>query len=556
MKSYQEEHGDLYHRRTSYILVVFSCMIMLFSLLDVIIAPEYFIEFFFYRLIAAFIGMVLLFLNYHDQEHNFAALFGFTAYLCVASVTLIIVYRLGSAISPYYVGLLVTIAIYGTLAPLTLPQTLGSGFLIIICYAIIAFLAPEYSSADLVELFTNLFFMACFVFIIATQSWVACKAKKREYTLHKEENEAAEELAEHAMSLEMEVRKRSREQAASEERYRQLFSQIADDVVVIGQNGEILQSNINFNNHYAVPKATTEMSFFDLILEQQKNSMQKALTEMIANNTSLPAYRVSLIKTDTTITEAEINASLLKRNEKIIGILVIIRDIDPRIRLERQLIDSLKTKKKTETAAILALAKLSEFKAPMTDDHLERIREYCRILASELSNHPQLQDNIPPSFIEDIYNACILQDIGRVAIPDEVLQRTSHPQTSEEDQLRQHPIIGGDIIKDMERKSEGPGFLSMAKHIAYFHHERWDGKGYPYGLTAQQIPLAARIMAVANTYEEMTAGTEDSMETASHRNAVHYIEYNTGRRFDPTVVIALLARQRELKAIRQAFPAH
>lgn len=551
MQSYRQELRDLHHRRTYYILLAYSCMILLFSMLDAIVAADHFKEFLSYRLIAALIGAVLLVLHHRDHKHAHAMLFGFSAYLCVSTAILIMIYRMGGVTSPYYVGLLISIAIYSTLAPLTLQQTLGSGFLLVCGYAVICVSSDAFSATDPIELFMKLFFMACFVFIIATQSWVGRKAQRREYELRKEEIEAADELAHHAVILEEEVLKRSREQAASEERYRQLFNQIANDVVVIGRAGEILQSNISFDYHYTAPGTAIGMSFFDLIVETQKKNIQKTFAEMIENNESLSAYQVRLIKKDTTVTDAEINADILTRDEEVIGILIIIRDMSTRKKLERKLIESLEIKKKTETAAILALAKLSEFKDAMAGNHLERIREYCKILASELSNEEVLRNEITPSFIEDIYNACILHDIGKVAIPDNLLGRNSQLERAERDQIRKHTIIGGDLIKEMEEESKGTGFLSMAKHIAYFHHERWDGKGYPYGLMAEEIPLAARIMAVANTYEEMTAGTGDSPETIAHQEVVQYIDDNKGRMFDPIVVKAFLAGQREFDAVRQ-----
>jgi response regulator RpfG family c-di-GMP phosphodiesterase len=189
----------------------------------------------------------------------------------------------------------------------------------------------------------------------------------------------------------------------------------------------------------------------------------------------------------------------------------------------------------------------------MADNHLERIREYCKILVAELSNYTGLQEVINSTYKDDIYVACILHDIGKVAIPDNLLGQKTSLQDQELDQIRKHTIIGGDIIKEMEKESEGSGFLSMAKHIAYFHHERWDGKGYPYGLTGREIPLAARIMAVADTYEEMTVGTGEYDEMVTHEDAVVYIENNKGLQFDPIIVEALLARQQEYNAVRQKF---
>jgi PAS domain S-box-containing protein len=553
MQSYQQELSDLHHRRAYYILVAVSCMILLFSILDLVIAPEYFSEFFIYRIAVAVVGVMLLVANYYDRSHKHALLLGFVGYLCCSLAIVTMIHRMGGVASPYYVGLIITITIYSTLAPLTLAQTLGSGFILISFYFITILFTHSWPPPYPIEFFTKLFFLICFVLIIATQSWVDTKAHKREYQLRREENKAADELADHAVTLEEEVLKRSKEQAASEERYHRLFDQIADDVVVIDQNGKILKSNSNFENHYADKDAATELSFFDITLERQQKNIKKTIAEMVSEQKPLSAYQLCLIKNDKTVIDAEINGNLLIRNEVVVGLLLIIRDISTRKILEEKLIESLERKKKTETAAILALAKLSEFKDVMADNHLERIREYCKILVAELSNYTGLQEVINSTYKDDIYVACILHDIGKVAIPDNLLGQKTSLQDQELDQIRKHTIIGGDIIKEMEKESEGSGFLSMAKHIAYFHHERWDGKGYPYGLTGREIPLAARIMAVADTYEEMTVGTGEYDEMVTHEDAVVYIENNKGLQFDPIIVEALLARQQEYNAVRQKF---
>jgi response regulator RpfG family c-di-GMP phosphodiesterase len=158
-----------------------------------------------------------------------------------------------------------------------------------------------------------------------------------------------------------------------------------------------------------------------------------------------------------------------------------------------------------------------------------------------------------PTYIEDIYHASILHDIGKVAIPDEYMAGDAPQIEYEKDIMRRHTLIGGEVIREMEEESQGSGFLSMAKHIAYFHHERWDGKGYPYGLSKKEIPLAARIVAVADTYEEMTAlGGE--IDQNVHQKAVDYITRKSGSHFDPRIVEHFLLIQTDFDRIRSTFP--
>ncbi len=158
-----------------------------------------------------------------------------------------------------------------------------------------------------------------------------------------------------------------------------------------------------------------------------------------------------------------------------------------------------------------------------------------------------------PTYIEDIYHASILHDIGKVAIPDEYMAGDAPRAEYEKDLIRRHTLIGGDVIREMEEESQGSGFLSMAKHIAYFHHERWDGEGYPYGLSKREIPLAARIVAIADAYEDMTALVPQGGAEV-HNNTVDYITKKSGTQFDPHIVENFLSIQADFDHIRSTFP--
>jgi PAS domain S-box-containing protein len=554
MKTYQEELQALHHRRVYYILLAGGILMMVFSLLDMIIAPELFREFLLCRTVVLLIGVVLLIFNYYDQGKKYPLATGFVGYLCVGFVFLAMIYRMGGVVSPYYVGLILTMTIYAALAPLTPGQTLNSGFTLVCFYGIILLFDKSVSSKILsLESFASLFFLVSFVLIITIQSWADTKARKNEFRLRHQEDQAAEQLSKQADMLEVEVEKRSIEQAESEERYRLLFSQIADDVILITPKGEILQSNHNFDKHYADDSSAVGKSLFGIIVERQREDIRALFQKMIATGTPVTDLPLFLMKEDSTITEAEMNGNVLLHNEEMLGILLVIRDISTRKEMELRLIRSLEVRKKTETAAILALAKLSEFRDVRAGNHLERIREYCKILAVELSQYGELQAVMSPTYIEDIYHASILHDIGKVAIPDEFMTRTTPLMEHEKDILRRHTIIGGDVIREMEEESKGSGFLDMAKYIAYFHHERWDGRGYPYGLMKREIPLAARIMSLADTYEELSASTPDNPGKLSPEQIRDYIVRNSGLQFDPMVVEAFLVCQDDFNAIRLKY---
>jgi PAS domain S-box-containing protein len=550
--TYEDELRDLHHRRVYYITLVGGFLTILFGVLDLIIIPDYFNDFLDYRIVVAVLSMVLLGINYLDKRRRHAAFIGFTEYLLISFVFLLIIYRLGGD-SPYYVGMIVVMTIYSTLAPLTAVQTILSGLFIVFCYAItIQFSSSTTGIGFSPEIFNNLFFVICFVFIIATQSWAESKAREKEFQLRQQELEANNKLSRHVAILEEEVKKRTLIQAATEERYRLLFDQIADDVAVLTENTTILHCNRTFKENYLGDDVDKVISFFQIVTFHDRETLKNLINNTLITGKHVRSCPLSLIKSDGSTCETEINISLVTRNKEKPGILLVIRDISTRQLLEKRLFSSLKLKKQTENAAIMSLAKLSEYRDVTPKNHLERIREYCRVLAIQLSRQKDFIKTISSDFIQDIYHAAVLHDIGKVSIPDALWDNRHSLTIQEETKIRSHTIVGGDVIKQMEAAGQKSSFLSMAKDIAYFHHERWDGNGYPYGLKGNEIPLAARILAVADAYEELTTAC-NRQDRACHEKATEAIIKGIEFEFDPRVAEALFLRQEELKLIRKKF---
>ncbi len=243
---FQQESRYLHHQRVIVILLAGIAVLLLFILLDSIVAPTFFAEFLGYRLMAAGVCSLLLLANYFDQSYRWPGFIGFTGYLTVGITIVLTIYRQDVVTTPHYVGLIVALTIYSTLAPLTVIQTLASGFVLISLYGlVIVFMSPPDPSRQL-DLFSHLFFMICFVFIAATQSWTDTNARKREHLLRISEQEAAKALKNQASNLEQEVRRRTEAQKAVEKHYQALFEAIADDVVLLSPEGTILQTNGSF----------------------------------------------------------------------------------------------------------------------------------------------------------------------------------------------------------------------------------------------------------------------------------------------------------------------
>lgn len=220
------------------------------------------------------------------------------------------------------------------------------------------------------------------------------------------------------------------------------------------------------------------------------------------------------------------------------GVMNIINDITPQKKLE-----------KIRNATMLGLAKLAESRDGTTGRHLERIREYVKLITQTLGKLPQYTTYITPAYINDIYHSAILHDIGKVGIPDAILLKRGQLTKKEFEIIKQHTIVGGKALTAMDAELQEQSFLTLGKEIAYYHHESWDGSGYPDGLKGEDIPLSARIVALADVYDALTS--ERTYKNAySHEKAVTLILEERGKKFDPEIVDAFEANLDQFDKIR------
>ncbi len=223
--------------------------------------------------------------------------------------------------------------------------------------------------------------------------------------------------------------------------------------------------------------------------------------------------------------------------------------INKRKKAETELLESYRKLHNARMATILGLAKLAEYRDEGTGTHLERIREYAKIIAEEMAKNPRYAGHITPEFIDDIYQSSILHDIGKVGIPDAVLLKPGRLSDEEFDVIKRHTNLGGDAIKAIEMQIEGQSFLALGKEIAYNHHEKWDGSGYPRGLNGEDIPLSARIIALADVYDALTT-KRFYKEAYTHEKSRQIIIDLKGTHFDPEVLDVFLALADEFDRIR------
>lgn len=245
----------------------------------------------------------------------------------------------------------------------------------------------------------------------------------------------------------------------------------------------------------------------------------------------------------------EASVSLLNDSADVpVGYRGIIRDRTEKKKLEMDLIESYKKLQNARSATILGLAKLAEYRDEGTGTHLERIREYAKRLAEKMAENPRYKDYITQEFIDDIFQSSILHDIGKVGIPDAILLKPGKLTAEEFEDIKRHTTLGGDAIRAIESRIEGRSFLFLGKEIAYNHHEKWDGSGYPRGLKGDEIPLSARIVALADVYDALTT-KRFYKEAYSHEKSKQIIVNLKNSHFDPEIVDTFLVLEAEFNRI-------
>ncbi len=197
-----------------------------------------------------------------------------------------------------------------------------------------------------------------------------------------------------------------------------------------------------------------------------------------------------------------------------------------------------------------SLASLAEIRDTETGAHILRTQRYLFILCQELSRHPRFQHLLSREKIELISKLAPLHDIGKVGLPDHLLRKTTGFTAEEYEEVKKHALYGRDAIAKAESRagSHNDELLQYAKDIAYSHHERWDGTGYPEGLAGERIPWPARLMALADAYDAMVS-RRIYKEPIPHETAVRIIVEGRGTLFDPDVVDAFLKVEKKWRQI-------
>ncbi len=206
-----------------------------------------------------------------------------------------------------------------------------------------------------------------------------------------------------------------------------------------------------------------------------------------------------------------------------------------------------------QDVAIFALAFVAEIRDPETGNHIRRTQHYVKLLAERLRSHPRFSDELDEACITMLFKSAPLHDVGKVGIPDRILLKPG-PLTGEEFAvMKTHAALGHAAIEQAERALGEPvAFLSMVKQITRSHHERWDGSGYPDGLSGERIPLSARLMALADVYDALVSHRVYK-KGLPHDEAVRIIVESRERHFDPAIVDAFIAMESEFLSVAARY---
>lgn len=212
-----------------------------------------------------------------------------------------------------------------------------------------------------------------------------------------------------------------------------------------------------------------------------------------------------------------------------------------------------KTLRRTVNVLLTSLGALAEHRDTDTGEHIKRTQVLVEMLANKLRVHPNFAEAIPNQDFVDFYaSAAPLHDIGKVGIPDEILHKPGRLDENERAVMSEHPQIGFDVLTRATRELGGNPLIKIAADITLYHHERWDGLGYPTKKKGAEIPVGARLMAVADVYDALVS-RRPYKEPFPHDVAVNEIKKGSGTQFDPDVVNAFMEIESELPSIYDKF---
>lgn len=333
--------------------------------------------------------------------------------------------------------------------------------------------------------------------------------------------------------------------ARSEKRFRAFFEQHSVGFAILEQPSGRVKVNEHLCELFGYSREELEkISWRNLIHPDAADEVTTYLKNKADEKTDEHSFETKCVRKDGAPVDVAVSTKLLNISGGSISRAFIIRDISERIRSTTLLASKARELERHQEAIITSMAVLAEFRDGGTGEHIERTKSYVRLLLER----SEAREHYPVEQFDLIARSAVLHDIGKVGIPDRILLKPG-PLTPEEfDTVRTHPIIGTYAIGKAEKTIGEAPFLKYAREIIQFHHEKWDGSGYPYGLKGEDIPYAGRIMAVADVYDALVS-ERPYKKAFPHGKAMEIIVSESGRHFDPGLVEVLLGCEKEFRAI-------
>lgn len=308
-----------------------------------------------------------------------------------------------------------------------------------------------------------------------------------------------------------------------------LISTLDDAVIVLDAQLQILYMNEKSNKMF--PDIKKNPKTYEMV-----SRLCKDLAEQYTDNNKTYNLHISNIYSKSII----------------VGYTLIFSDVTELVdyadELEREVNNKVSEIERIQHQVLVSFANMIEMRDGMTGQHVKRTGEYVKILAEELIRRGMYKDELDKTKMDTIVSAAALHDIGKIAISDMILQKPGRLTDEEFDMIKTHSKIGGDIIEDVLNDVGENAYLREAKKMATSHHERWDGTGYPDGLVGDDIPLSARIMAVADVFDALVSKRQYK-EAYSMDKAFNIMEESKGSHFDPDIVSVFIDIRPQIEKI-------
>ena len=546
------EISELFYQRTRICLWMGAIFFSLFAILDFIYCRPFFGLFLFYRLSLVLLLLVSLLLLRYPEVRRFTRAIMYANMLLGTLVISLMTLKLGGFSSGYYVGILLMIAGGFSVLPLSVLQALLLGGLMYLVYGLTVYLGTvPLDKQQQIYIVNNSFFFVSIVLVTTAQCFDDLQTMLKSLRAKMNLRTMNAELKEYNENLEALVRRRMEQLEESNLRFRDLYNNILDLVVLIDRDGVIRM----VNQHGAAMLERTlpdlhGMRLSDYMAPKERDRLVSEVIGLLAQGEEVAGLQLQLLTYNGKLLETELSGSRLTLPDGEEHYQLVIRDITATKEMERRVLESTQLIDTSRQVAIFGLARLAECRDDGTGAHLLRIREYTRLLAEELSHNPDLQELVTAEYIDDLCLSAVLHDIGKVGIPDAILLKPDKLDASEYELMKRHCEYGSMALSSAEKDSESLSFLRLGQEITQYHHERWDGAGYPHGLAGMAIPLSARIVTLADVYDALTS-SRAYKAAYNHEQARQVIVEESGRRFDPSVVNAFLRREQEFKAARK-----